>query len=358
MPESVSDLLESMRPNRNAAIMDLVEQAGIDVSGWRVKADGSPVRNPRANPNYCYEWAFGGGDEPTVLCVWHASLKTEGDRIKYVGNLRDHALRLDRVATERSNSTTVKSRARDQSKRANKFDSLVQRAYRKSRPVRLVLLVGDRRSETELGLDASQVHFRSLDSEPWYVHAYDDLSGAFGLVRGVPTGSDAVPFAPDSNGPHPDSRAVTRSSKSEAASPLADESKVGTAYVDQFSLPDSPEKRDGGGSAYLRSAQVRETVLRRAAGTCESCSEPGFLMDNGAVFLETHHVIPLSENGPDVEWNVVALCPNEHRQAHYGADRRDMRTRLVAKLAASYPGARDALHELLRTSPAPVQPQG
>ena len=39
----------------------------------------------------------------------------------------------------------------------------------------------------------------------------------------------------------------------------------------------------------------------------------------GEVFLETHHIVPLSEGGADSVKNAAAVCPNHHREAHYGA---------------------------------------
>ena len=46
----------------------------------------------------------------------------------------------------------------------------------------------------------------------------------------------------------------------------------------------------------------------------------GFLMENGRHYLEAHHIIALSNSGKDTVDNVIALCPQHHRQAHYGAD--------------------------------------
>ena len=66
-------------------------------------------------------------------------------------------------------------------------------------------------------------------------------------------------------------------------------------------------------------------ALERARGNLRMLRLHGFRMDSGAVFLETHHVIPLSEGGPDEIWNVVAICPNDHRRAHFGADRDSIR---------------------------------
>jgi 5-methylcytosine-specific restriction protein A len=81
-----------------------------------------------------------------------------------------------------------------------------------------------------------------------------------------------------------------------------------------------------------RDREVRRQVLARAAGLCEFCGEAGFLTHGGAIYLETHHVIPLSEGGADRVDNVVALCPNDHRKAHHSKDRHEIRQALVAKI--------------------------
>jgi len=60
--------------------------------------------------------------------------------------------------------------------------------------------------------------------------------------------------------------------------------------------------------------------LERAKGICEKCNRKApFLRDkDNSPYLEIHHKLPLSEGGEDTLDNVVALCPNCHRQAHYG----------------------------------------
>lgn len=52
----------------------------------------------------------------------------------------------------------------------------------------------------------------------------------------------------------------------------------------------------------------------------------------GKIYLETHQVIPLSEDGPDKLSNVVALCANHHRQAHFGESRKKIRKALRDRL--------------------------
>jgi len=36
-------------------------------------------------------------------------------------------------------------------------------------------------------------------------------------------------------------------------------------------------------------------------------------------------------------WNVVALCPTHHREAHYGSRRAEMKAQLLELLATMYP---------------------
>jgi len=37
------------------------------------------------------------------------------------------------------------------------------------------------------------------------------------------------------------------------------------------------------------------------------------------MYLETHHVIPIADDGADSIDNVIALCANCHREGHHGA---------------------------------------
>lgn len=316
MNESIAATLEPLRPLRERMIMDLVAEAGINVAPWAMKQDGTTVGNPRANPKYCYEWAFGGGDQPSAVCVWHSSITVSNGMIVYEDNLRQHALLLDRVAITIDNPPHVKSRARDQAARARRFDILLQRAFRTRQPVRVVLLDGAPRAREELGWERSEVKHRALDVELWYVHDYADDSGLLRLVRGVKL--------PESAAPAP-------------AVPAPPE------FVDQFSLPQAPERHDISGTVINRSAAVRNAVLKRANGVCEYCGVLGFKTPSGAIFLETHHVIALSEDGPDQEWNVVGICPTDHRRAHLGDDCTEIQEVLLNLLIKKYPAVATVL---------------
>ncbi|MFH5070802.1 HNH endonuclease [Enterobacter cloacae complex sp. 2024EL-00215] len=70
---------------------------------------------------------------------------------------------------------------------------------------------------------------------------------------------------------------------------------------------------------YKRSPYVVAEVLSRAKGKCQSCkSDAPFLKVDGTPFLEVHHIEWLSNGGEDSVENAIALCPNCHRQAHFG----------------------------------------
>lgn len=81
----------------------------------------------------------------------------------------------------------------------------------------------------------------------------------------------------------------------------------------------TPSKVVVQGIRYVRNADVISAVLERAAGHCERCHNAApFRRPDGTPYLEVHHKIRLADDGPDTVANVLALCPNCHREAHYG----------------------------------------
>ena len=82
-----------------------------------------------------------------------------------------------------------------------------------------------------------------------------------------------------------------------------------------------------------RSKAVREYVLARSGGRCESCGEGApFFTALGQPYLEAHHILKLSDGGPDHPASVAALCPNCHRRAHLGADSTELNNFLLKKI--------------------------
>ncbi len=105
-------------------------------------------------------------------------------------------------------------------------------------------------------------------------------------------------------------------------------------------------------TVFARDPEVVREVKRRAAdGQCECCGELGFETDSG-YYLEAHHVIPLNCDGPDVVWNVVAICSNDHKRAHFAKDRTAVRDGLIDVLGRLYPDRHCELQALARNMDA------
>ena len=73
-------------------------------------------------------------------------------------------------------------------------------------------------------------------------------------------------------------------------------------------------------TVYRRNPDVVAEVLSRAAGVCERCEKPApFLRAKDSTpYLEVHHKIRLSNGGEDTDKNAIAICPNCHRELHFG----------------------------------------
>lgn len=84
--------------------------------------------------------------------------------------------------------------------------------------------------------------------------------------------------------------------------------------------PHKPQEIQVLSRAYRRNSDVIIEVLLRADGQCEQCGSPApFLrMSNESPYLEVHHKVPLALGGDDTVANATALCPNCHRQNHFG----------------------------------------
>jgi 5-methylcytosine-specific restriction protein A len=277
----MSDLSE-LEPKKRHRIMDLVEEAGVDVRDWANIKRGT--KWAAANPKYCYEWAFIQAGKLVVLNLWFDLMRNDDSANTFQSvNYREFANQqrhLDRVVV---------------AERADRMDRVIREAFLNNLPVRVVVCDGYRRA-SEDPTKVSRVSKRLLDPVAWSVTSYDTTTGAAVLTRGLDH----------------------------------------DYFVDQFSLPNSAsspvERYTVSGEVFKRSPEVRKQVLTRANGRCESCDQPGFKMSDGRVYLETHHIIPLCEGGQDSDLNVAALCPNHHREAHHGAKKSEIRESLRVKL--------------------------
>ncbi len=273
--------LYEIRPVRQQRVIDLARSAGIDVSDWTNYKNGA--ENPGANPKYCYEWALVEPNALVLLNLWFDAMLERNEGLEHRLNFRDSPTRTEINATRRA--------------RRQRMEEAVHLAYESGLPVRVIVLSGNRRKTGGATVRGAQVKARLLDPVAWAVASYDSKTGDAILKRGL----RPVP------------------------------------YVDQFSLPPPPEGASGShdvhGRVRDRSPEVRRYVLLRAKGHCEFCGAAGFKLKEGAIYLETHHVIPLCEDGIDGVSNVAALCPNHHREAHYGEAAADITRRLVSLLS-------------------------
>ena len=68
-----------------------------------------------------------------------------------------------------------------------------------------------------------------------------------------------------------------------------------------------------------RDPKVKAWVLQNAEGKCENCgNDSPFNKLNGKPYLEVHHLKQLANQGSDTVENTVALCPNCHKEFHFG----------------------------------------
>ncbi|MFC3629031.1 HNH endonuclease [Paracoccus angustae] len=87
-------------------------------------------------------------------------------------------------------------------------------------------------------------------------------------------------------------------------------------------IDEGAPQRLAGISYFIRDPEIRRQCLKSAKGICQSCGKTAFKTRYDEWFLEVHHKKWLREGGADALENVIALCPNCHRQEHYGANRK------------------------------------
>ena len=298
--------LEDLRPTEKQLVIEVVEAAGISTADWKTKTDPSKRSN----------WSFGGNKQPAILFIWHNHLQVnEKGWIYYQDNSKTWAIK-----KEREHGPGPKLQAR----RAHEFHSLINRAYFANQPVRVAILDGKR---SDKNIDEATA--RELDNSYWYVHHLNEVTSEILLVRGVPR-----PKKPSQS-----EEVVTTYTQPEIIEPIQ-----AVASSDPLESKGFPYRHYiGATTAYDRDSEVCRQVKTRANGQCEYCGEHGFETARGGSYLEAHHVIPLSCEGTDEVWNVVAICPNDHKRAHFGKDRVQLRDKLITFLANRYVDSRSHL---------------
>ncbi|TXT58897.1 MAG: hypothetical protein BAJALOKI3v1_1170004 [Promethearchaeota archaeon] len=94
-----------------------------------------------------------------------------------------------------------------------------------------------------------------------------------------------------------------------------------------------PKKITSKRTIYSRDPLIKMYAKKRAGGICECCGEKApFKNKDGKLYLETHHVIPLSKGGKDLPENVAAVCPNCHSALHHSKNREKLKKRIKKSL--------------------------
>lgn len=86
-------------------------------------------------------------------------------------------------------------------------------------------------------------------------------------------------------------------------------------------------------SQYYRDPLVASYVLKASQNSCEICKTPApFITKAGRPYLEIHHIRYLANDGSDTINNTVALCPNCHREIHYGEQKESIIEKLYREI--------------------------
>ncbi len=170
--------------------------------------------------------------------------------------------------------------------------------------MRVILLEGERRSE-----QASKVHYRILDPEPWAVVEYNAETGGCLLVRGEkPVGSPALP-------PDPELEWF--------------EGWKRRAFIYHRSREGQARRQKIAEALKLNDGRLR-------------CEVPGCGFDFlevygelGRGYAHVHHLLPLSrspEEGRILRLGDLAIvCPNCHAMIHLGGECRPLEDLILAR---------------------------
>ena len=85
----------------------------------------------------------------------------------------------------------------------------------------------------------------------------------------------------------------------------------------------SPQKRDRMVSIHIeRGSRITNSLKKLLGPFCQICGAEGFIKRNGDQYIEAHHLvqIALSASSSLCSDNVILVCPNCHRELHYGWD--------------------------------------
>ncbi|MGL6211183.1 MAG: hypothetical protein ACRC14_15285, partial [Paracoccaceae bacterium] len=149
--------IEGLRPTEKPTVMQLVKEAGIDVSDW-ANLQGGAAR-ASTNPKYCYEWCF-ESEGISVLNLWFENLSQDEHGIFQVLNPLEHS----------------ENQAGPRKRRAQNFYRVAEAVFRYGGELRAIIL--DRATAGE-----GSASSRMLDGSIWSV-VDCEVNGKLALRRG------------------------------------------------------------------------------------------------------------------------------------------------------------------------------
>ena len=119
--------------------------------------------------------------------------------------------------------------------------------------------------------------------------------------------------------------------KDETPSAADKDDEIIESYDGEISDNPPEEKTKDGVKYFQRNERSKKIALMQSGNVCSlpTCAHSLFKTRGGRVYLEAHHLIPLSvckdfSVNIDVPENIVCLCPSCHREIHHGQNAKKM----------------------------------
>lgn len=273
-----------LRPIAKPRVIDLVAEAGFDVTDWEQGSGGK--ERASSNPKYCYEWCFQQAGMH-IFNLWLENMDFSDDEVTYTSNFRD-----------KSQGETGIRRTRTM-----RFDAAVRNAYVNGSNPRVIIL--DRPPGSR-----GRATARSLDASPWTVVDYDFDDGGFRMVRGI--------------------------SPVERVDGDVTEGAIEGRIKEYLCAHRSRERK-------LRTAKLEVHKSQNAGRLVCEVPNCGFDFAQtygplGADYAQVHHLWPLgkslSEGRRTTLKDLIVICANCHAMVHRGGECRDFKTLIPAPSAA------------------------